>query len=468
MYENCLCVDLDKTLINNDLSVESLIRLILKKPFKIFKVLSYIIKSNKAGLKEFIAQNVTVDFKNLPYNEEVIQLIKNYKAEKQDVFLVTGSHMLYAEKVADTLNLFDNVFATEQENLVSKSKANHLEQIFGKHKFDYIGDSSKDIPVWESSNKKYLVSRNGKNKFKNINFESIIRSSKHQSATYFIKQIRIYQWVKNLLIFTPVITSLSFSHVDLVIRTSIITFLFSLLASAIYITNDIFDVDNDRAHSEKRKRPLASGNISLMTSVITTLLFLTISITGSYFISPLATILFLFYIFLNIIYSTKGKKLPVFDFLFLCFFYLIRIFIGSATTNISLSTWLLGFAFYFFLSLGVMKRYIEVSKYLPYKDDFGRDYTSEDSFLLFVFGVASSFSSTIIMALFINEQVHRDFYSNPNFLWIVFVLINFSLLKVWHQAWKKQIPSDPVKHVLKDKVILSMILLTLFVIYMAA
>lgn len=470
MYTKPLCVDLDKSLIKVDLFAESLVKLLVSNPFLIFKCISLYLKG-KAYLKEYVAEKININASNLPFNEDVLDLIKKYKGSKQKVILATGSHFIFAKKIADELGFFDDIIATKDGfNCTEKNKLTKIKELLKEEGFDYVGDCRKDIPIWKEATNSYLVSNSKSNGLiKKINFKEVLYN-KNEIPKYWaiIKQIRLHQWVKNFLILVPVITSLTFTNGQLLLVSFATVFLFSLIASSVYIINDIIDVDNDRNHHEKKNRPVASGNISIPLCLGIVFVFLTVGIGGSFAVNKYISLSFIAYLALNIIYSFFGKKLPVVDVFFLCFFYLIRIFIGSIATGITLSNWLLGFAFYLFLSLGFLKRYIEVSKYLPIKNGLGRDYGQDDSSFLFTFGSLSAIASSTILALFINEQILKTFYHRPNLLWLVFVIITFALIRMWHKATKNEIESDPVKFVLKDPTSMSLIFLILLIVYLSA
>lgn len=283
MYSKTLFVDLDKTLIKIDLFAESLIKLLLRNPFYLFKVILLLIKG-KAQLKSFVASKVSINASNLPYDENVIDLIKNYRASKQKVILATGAPKNYAEEISNYLSLFDDVIATSEElNLTGKNKLNRIQEIVGENGFDYIGDCKKDIPIWKVAESSYLVSDKKKELF-GIEFKDIyVVKNKLPKYYAIIKQIRLYQWVKNFLILVPVITSLSFRNEELLLISFATVFLFSLIASSVYIINDIVDVDNDRNHHDKKKRPIASGNISIVTSLTILIIFLIVGLSGSFY-----------------------------------------------------------------------------------------------------------------------------------------------------------------------------------------
>ncbi len=157
MTNTSLIVDLDHTLINTDLLFESSITLIKRNPFTLFAIPFWLIKG-MANLKQKIADRVDLDIKKLPYNKKVIEYINIRKSAGDNIILATASHYKYANQVADYLNIFDGVLATDAKfNLSSHNKAKELVRIYGEKNFDYIGDHKRDIPVWDVSNIAILV-----------------------------------------------------------------------------------------------------------------------------------------------------------------------------------------------------------------------------------------------------------------------------------------------------------------------
>jgi 4-hydroxybenzoate polyprenyltransferase len=467
MLRSPLCVDLDKCLIKTDLFYESLIRLIVLNPVRAFACIAQLIKG-KSYLKSYVANFVKISTENLPYNDDVIKLINLYKRSGQKVYLTTGTSTVYAQKISDFLGCFDGVLSTTNEyNLVGEKKLTKILELLENKSFDYIGDSIKDMPIWRMAEKSYLVSSCKKDNFvREIVFEKIFLSSSRSSIFNSIfKQIRFYQWVKNLLIIVPLLSSFTFSDVSLVFKLTFVILFFSLTASSVYIINDIIDMDSDRSHPDKKFRPLASGEVSILICFFLAMIFLFVGVTGSFYISGSVGFLFLGYFFLNILYSYYGKRVFVLDVFILCAFYMFRIYIGSASTNIIISDWLLGFAFYFFLSLGFLKRYIETSKYLKIEVNSKIEYVKSDSGYLFTFGSLSAMASSTIFALYIKEQTLKESHHQYQLLWFVFVIITFSLMRTWYIASRGGIESDPVKFVLKDKVTMYLIFFVLVIVF---
>lgn len=180
----------------------------------------------------------------------------------------------------------------------------------------------------------------------------------------FIKLMRPQHYIKNVLIFLPIIFSKNIFNIDLLKNTIIGAIAFSLMASIVYIINDIMDVEADRKHEKKKFRPIASGNVSITSAIILAIILLIVSVLANLYIKAniVACAIFYGYLIMNIFYSVKLKHVPIIDIVILAFGFLLRVLYGSAITGIAISNWLyltiLAFSFY----MGLGKRRNEFKK----------------------------------------------------------------------------------------------------------
>jgi decaprenyl-phosphate phosphoribosyltransferase len=168
--------------------------------------------------------------------------------------------------------------------------------------------------------------------------------------------LRPKQYIKNFLVFSAIFFSFSFGDVEKLLRTIEAFVCFCLAASAVYIMNDIIDVDEDKQHPEKRHRPLASGSVDMRTAYI---LLASLSVLAL-ILSGLAGAELFFtiglYIVINVLYSLKVKRIAILDIVFLSFGFLLRIIAGGVVTNIPISMWLVIMTFLLAVFLGIAKR----------------------------------------------------------------------------------------------------------------
>jgi hypothetical protein len=254
-----LAVDLDGTLLRSDLLVETAFAHVNADPSQLISMFTALSKG-KAALKAEIAAGVNIDPSSLPYDERVLDLVSQAKSAGRPVYLVSASNERYVRAIADHLGLFDGWMASnERENLSSTLKANRLVERFGKKRFDYVGNDRADLPVWSVARRSMAVhpSNSVRDRLMVINPEADILVEPSGSWRQWIKLLRVHQWSKNALVFVPVVTAQRF-YVASVVEALAAFVSFSLVASAIYILNDIVDLEADRKHPSKMCRPLDS------------------------------------------------------------------------------------------------------------------------------------------------------------------------------------------------------------------
>lgn len=449
-----LCVDLDGTLIKTDVMFESIVILLKYNPLNLFLIIFWLIKG-RYYLKEKLIEKTKLDPNKIPINEEIIEYLKIERKNGRKILLVTAAMQEIANLYSDYFGLFDEAIGSKDGiNLVGKNKASYLVQRFGEGGFDYIGDSKKDLYIWKYSRNSYIV-----NQTKNL----IDKVKKHSNVLktwnlipepkiiLFFKQIRAYQWVKNLLIFLPVVLSHSLNLKDYFL--SFLAFVsFSLLSSSIYLINDIYDLDSDRNHPEKKYRPFALGYLNLLFVLKAFIILFLLSFVIALFVSPKFLLSIFIYLIFSLLYTYSFKKIPILDIVILSFLFTIRIYAGSFATNIAISEWLFSFSIFFFLSLSSLKRYIELIKMNDNSKLIGRAYNKEDSNLIKIIGVSTGLISILVYVLYINSSKVNSLYSNPEYLYFILLILIYWLLRLWFYSDKKTINYDPISFILKDKV----------------
>lgn len=197
----------------------------------------------------------------LPYHASLLAYLRNEKSRGRRLILATAAHERIAHAVSDHLELFDRVLASNQHtNLKGVAKLQAIQAEIGSA-FAYAGDSRADIPLWQQAQAAVLVGASPA-------VAKTIRSSTpiqcefppaQAELSVWLRALRLHQWLKNLLLFVPLLTSFSLMNPDR-LRSVLLAFLaFSLAASATYLVNDLWDLENDRAHPRKRRRYRHSG-----------------------------------------------------------------------------------------------------------------------------------------------------------------------------------------------------------------
>lgn len=452
-----LVADLDGTLVKTDTLLESIFGLIRLNYIYSISMIFWFLKGRNF-LKQKIAEKFIPDPSLLPYNNEVLIKLKDAKQQGRKIVLATGSHQLVADEVASYLNIFDDVYgSTESVNLTGNRKRDLLVERYGEASYEYIGDSFQDLPVWKTASE--IVSINPtpyvKNRLKTYTQPVDIIENKKNYFTTLVKEIRIYQWVKNLLIFLPLLMAHEFDDPQKFVMAIIGFFCFSFVASAVYLFNDIFDVEADRAHPSKKNRPIASGNFGIVDAVVISTIMNTIGMTVAAAVMPFEFfITLLIYQLSTSVYSFLLKKIYVLDIIYLAALYTIRLLSGAFATGVEASTWLLAFSMFIFLSLAFLKRFVELVQLSAENKNIakGRAYNTEDISALRSFGTSSAYISILVFALYIQSEKIVILYKTPELLWLVVPLLLYWITRMWFLAEKGKVDDDPVVFTCKDPV----------------
>ena len=465
-----LCIDLDDSLLLTDTLWESFLRLIAKNFFYIFLLPIWLL-SGKAVMKRRISERVTLAYNTLPLNTPLVDYITEQKKSGRKIVLITAADQKIANGVAEHLDLFDTVLASDgEQNLSGKRKAKALNELFGEKGYVYAANAAIDIAVWKHAAAAIVVnaSEGLSAKIKSMfSVETDIPTiTKDSLFRRIIRATRPHQWVKNLLLFVPLILSHQLSP-ELIV-TNILAFIaFCCTASAIYIVNDLFDLEADRLHDTKKERPFASGSVSIQAGCWLALILLSIALLVALTINLSFIVAIIAYIFLTSLYTLRLKRMVLIDVLTLTSLYTIRIVAGAAAVNVPVSYWLLTYSIFIFLSLGLVKRYTELHKLsIKYSEKRkARGYTVDDLPVILLFGVCSGFISVLVMVLYINDLQASKLYAQPSWLWIVGMAVLYWINRVWLLAHRGELHEDPVLFAIHDRasyVIVLIIILSLF------
>ena len=459
--QTTLVIDLDGTLIKTDILIETTINLLKKNPFYVFYIFFWLIQG-KANLKNQIAQRVDINASLLPYRACLIEKIKEHPGKK---ILATATHYKYATEIANYLGIFDEVLASDQNcNLKSLKKAEILKSKFGNN-FDYIGDSSSDIPVWKEAQKAYIVNPNKALKKTLVNLPSFefIEDQPESSFKSFVKLIRVHQWSKNLLLFLPLIGAHEIFNFNLSLKTFIGFISFSLCASSVYLLNDILDLESDRAHRTKKNRPLANANLSIVSALIAIpILILVSAILALNLNIEFLTCLIIYYL-MTFFYTIILKKIVILDLIMLTTLYTIRIISGAVINNLKITFWFLAFAVFLLFSLAVIKRFVEINESEHTAKE--RGYHASDLNLISISGITSSQISILIIALYLYNHSDAVLDRHPIILLILCLTLLYGYTRLWLLAFRKQINDDPVVFILKDYISLILGLISVVILF---
>jgi 4-hydroxybenzoate polyprenyltransferase len=464
-----LCVDLDGSLSKSDTLVDSVLALVRYHPKYILQLPSWL-SQGKAGFKRQIAQHVTLDVEHLPYNQPLVQALRERSAAGVPVYLATGADASTADRVADHFGFFTGVFASDgTTNLTGARKLALLHSRFGEKGFDYIGNSATDMPLLTAAHSAGLANPHA-------GLAAKLRRAGHTASAVYTdaaplgrtlrKTIRVQQWAKNALLFVPLVLAHATAGRSRLIATLIAFLAFSLAASSTYIVNDLLDIEADRRHARKRLRPFAAGNLAASTGIGIIVAFL--AITGALLVFEPRAFLFWIavYFVTTLAYSLYLKRQPLVDVLILAGLYTVRIIAGGAAAQVPISPWLGGFSLFFFFSLAIVKRYSELHNLqargaVPTN---GRGYLLGDIEQLRSFGTASGIASVVVFTMYINSQAVTELYRHAGRLWLLAPILIFWICRVWLLAARGQMDEDPVIYAITDRVSLLLGILTVLVL----
>jgi 4-hydroxybenzoate polyprenyltransferase/phosphoserine phosphatase len=454
--EPILCVDLDGTLIHTDLLYESILALLRQSPFVVLLLPVWLMRG-RAYLKQQVALRVQPDAATLPYNQALLIELRKERARGRKMALVTGSPMVFAQAVAKELHLFDEVIATDdQVNLTGSRKAARLVQRFGSRGYDYAGDSIADIPVWSQAREAWTVDVPPV-ALKLVSGARFTHRFDRPPASpkQYLRAIRVHQWLKNVLVFVPLLAAHRAGEAGLLINSMVMFFAFSLCASSGYVFNDLLDLAADRAHPRKRTRPFASGALPLTHGIVMAplLLIAAIALVWSRLGALSLGVLVTYYVG-TMAYSLVLKQRATIDVLTLAGLYTLRIIAGSAATEIPPSFWLLAFSMFMFFSLAVVKRYSEVLAVRARGEDrlHSRGYRAEDEMVLSVMGVTSGFMSVLVLALYVQSVPVRSLYHHPFMISLLCPLMLYWICRTWLKTHRGEMHDDPLVFAATDRI----------------
>ena len=260
-----------------------------------------------------------------------------------------------------------------------------------------------------------------------------------------VRAMRPHQWVKNLLLFVPLVTAHRIGD-PLAWGNALQAFLAMCLAvAAIYIANDLLDLEADRAHRSKSRRPFASAELPTWVGVVSIPVLLAAAVLVAWTLPSAFLVWMGAYIATALGYSFCLKRFAVIDVLLLAMLYTVRLIAGAAAIAVPMSTWLLAFSMFFFLSLALLKRFEELDANRRANDAVPvRGYRPSDLELLGVFGIASGYLSVLVMALYTNSREVAVLYSHPGWLWGFSPLLLYWISRMWLHTSRGEMHDDPI------------------------
>lgn len=448
-----LVVDLDGTLTPTDTLLESIIKLIKQSPLNLLRLPFWLLKG-RAAFKNAVASNTSIAVEYLPFRESLLTYLRSEREGGRRIILATAAHQSIAEDISTHLGLFDDVLATNAaRNLKGKAKLEAIRERVGEE-FVYAGDSHADIPIWKAAQAAVLVGV-PPSLADSIRRVTPIEQEFPKEGVGFgvwLRALRVHQWLKNLLLFVPLLTAFSFMEAGKLATMAIAFLAFSISASATYIVNDLWDLENDRAHPRKRLRPFASAKIPILQGIAVAGAALLLGLILALAVSQGFLLTLLLYLVTTSAYSWMLKEYVLIDVLMLSLLYTLRILAGSVAIGLATSSWLLAFSVFIFLSLALVKRCAELVslEQIGKQTTQGRDYRVSDMVVLWPLGVGSALSAVVVFGLFISAPESQARYATPSLLWLVAIGLIYWLARLWIKTSRGEMHDDPVIYAIKD------------------
>lgn len=466
-----LVVDLDGTLIKTDSLVEMLVASLLRKPLSIFSTCLALLRGRSA-MKSRLAALGLSNGDTLPLREDLLAFLKAEKEAGRELHLASAADHSIATRIAERLGIFASAEGSKDGvNLKGRHKLARLKARFPEG-FAYAGNGRSDLHVWKGAASVILVAASPATRRAALQLGAPIEREfpgEAISPRDWIAAARLHQWAKNLLLFVPLLLAHRYFDPAALLKVALGFLAMGLVASGTYLLNDLSDLEADRLHDTKRLRPIARGAIGAGSALAAAFLLIGSGLFGACVLALPFGGLVAAYVVLTTAYSLHFKKVPMFDVFVLGTLYTLRIFMGMVLIKVPPSPWLLVFALFFFFSLSMAKRHVEIiraGRTSP-RDELikGRGYKPSDAPLSLVFGVAANLAAILILFLYVvNDAYPVGAYRDPGWLWLIGFFIFLWTARIWLLSHRGELDDDPVAFAIRDPLswLLGAIVLGLF------
>ncbi|NBD29959.1 MAG: UbiA family prenyltransferase [Alphaproteobacteria bacterium] len=457
-----LVVDADGTLLRTDMLLECAWKGLGTDPHGMLRAVGRL--PDRAAFKAELARIAPLRIDLLPVHEEVVALVERAKAEGREVVLASASDRALVEPLARRFG-FDRVFASNGgENLKGAAKARALVEAYGEQGFDYAGNDVSDMEIWRHADHAIVVGKAGGAAQK---LDAPTRIDGGWTPRALVKALRPHQWVKNVLLFLPMIAAHAF-YFDTFLRVCLGIVAFSAAASTIYIVNDLLDIESDRQHATKKKRPFAAGTVPIPVGMAACLVLATVALGLGAALSWHMFGVVAFYMALSLAYSLRLKRLRWIDIATLASLYTLRVVAGAAASQVYASVFMLIFIFPIFLTLGCVKRMTELALAPDDKPLPGRGYARGDRGDLLNMAVLGMVGALVIFFLYSWSDQARILYPDQWLLWVALLPIAAWLYRMIRLGYFGKQDYDPIVFALRDIRGIGYLLITLSLMFYAA
>ncbi len=468
MSKTPLILDIDDTFLKTDLLHEAVWAGLGQAPWQTLKACARHFRA-PAALKAALADIVTLRMDLLPVRPEIAEMAKTAKTDGQVVGLASASDERWVAGIAQAHKIEGPQFASNGEtNLKGKTKAEVLQNTFGPGGYIYAGDSVTDIAVWESAQSAIVVGApRGASQYLSQAGKDVTHIPGGWTPSDLLRALRPHQWVKNILLFLPLIAAHQFGLLSFaMVLLGIVAF--SAAASAIYIVNDLLDLEADRLHATKNRRPFASGAVPIRVGTVASLVLMAVALGLGAVLGPAFLGVVSFYMLLSLAYSLKLKRMRWVDVATLATLYTLRVVAGAAASQVEASVMMLVFIFPVFIALGCVKRLTELTLATTDERLPGRGYGRQDRGDLRNVAWLGVIGALVVFFLYSTSEQAQALYPTRWILWVAMVPIAGWLVRMVVLGYRGKQDYDPIVFAMRDKMGIGILLITLAMMFYAA
>jgi len=461
-----LVCDLDGTLIRNDTTHELCLAHVKKHPFSgAFQILRWVLSAGRGHMKQELGARYgsSIAPAELPYSDFLSS--KEYRGAKHRA-LVSGSATPVVQKIGSHLGGFQHVHGSDATDaMTGDAKARYLTETYPEG-FDYVGNSRADIPVWRAADRALgvNVSAGTERAAREAGIDLEVISRKPGWVRPLVKGMRLHQWSKNGLLFVNAFLNFALFTPSWIPLLLLGFLAFGLVTSATYLLNDLLDIEADRAHTRKSARPFASGTLGIPEGLAFTALLGLGGLLMAFLLTPAFGGMLACYAVLSLSYSFALKSVVMLDTMVLAFLFCWRVLAGAVLLSQPVSTWFVLALGFFFFSLALGKRCIELRRKTLEEDTLkGRGYHKADYPVVLAAGVGSSIASIVVVMIYVLltdvSVINRDASAA-----LISVLLIFWQMRFWTLVNRDAVHDDPVFFALTDRTSLTTLGLLMLVV----
>lgn len=413
------------------------------------------------ALSQRASEAIAGDLQHWPEQGDFVSFLTDETTKgRQIVLLSTGNQAL--DDAVKTR--FDFLVGCPMLALGRSDRSRNLSAILTRrfpNGFEYAGRTRRDLDIWRRARKCYVVGGTGSlARSLGASGKPVVQiAPSTMGPTVLRRSLRLHQWMKNCLVFAPLILAGKWADPKTWIAAVTGFLAVGLAASATYIINDLVDLQNDRMHWSKKARPLAAGDLSIGLGLVLVVLGLSAAAALVWSMGASPVLVLSSYVLLSLAYSFWLKRIAILDIVVLACLFTVRLFLGAAVTNDTLSRWLMVFSMFVFASLSMAKRHTEVLRMIEkgQRRIQGRGYIADDAPLTLGIGLAATLGSVLILIIYlIDDAFPQRLYPSPGFLWIWPLVIFLFLARIWLLAQRGLMRDDPVAFAVKDRICLAL------------